>query len=135
MGGHPSFYFVPYQENLHQALRELREHESPARPYQPVMPFSGVSAAAKSPVQPTRAPERAILSLWEVDEAPAESRVAVPLEAEVLEELYGTTQPTREMLVKNPEFLEDLEPGQGVYVIVYQDGQPAEILFAEYCAD
>ncbi len=47
----------------------------------------------------------------------------------------STTQPTREMVEENMDFLEDVERGHGVYIILYQDGQPSEILFAGYSFD
>jgi hypothetical protein len=39
MGGHPYWYFVPFQPNAQVALDELREREFRAGRYSPVMLF------------------------------------------------------------------------------------------------
>ncbi len=61
--------------------------------------------------------------------------VAAPLDEETLQELYGTTQPTRKMIEDNDEFTEDLERGHCVYTIAYKDGKPDEIFFTGYSFD
>ena len=53
---------------------------------------------------------------------------------EVLVDLYGTTRPTREMVERGADS-EYIERGQGIYIIVYRDNQPDEILFAGYSFD
>jgi hypothetical protein len=57
------------------------------------------------------------------------------LPEDVLRNLYGTVQPTREMVEKNMDFLENVERGQGIYIILYQDGQPSQVRFAGYSFD
>jgi hypothetical protein len=52
-----------------------------------------------------------------------------------LQDLYGTTQPTRAMVEENLDFLEDVERGQGVFILLYDQGQPTEIFFAGYSFD
>lgn len=53
-----------------------------------------------------------------------------------LQRLYGTTEPTRDLVEPDLAFFEDMdERGQGVYVVLYHDGQPHEILFAGYSFD
>jgi hypothetical protein len=54
---------------------------------------------------------------------------------EILEELYGTTKPTREMIENNMDFFEGIERGHCIYIIVYKDEKPDEILFAGYSFD
>ncbi len=49
--------------------------------------------------------------------------------------LFGTSQPTREMIESNEDVFEALEHGQGVYIVAYRDGRPAEIVFAGYSFD
>jgi hypothetical protein len=67
--------------------------------------------------------------------AQPEFGAVVPVDPSVLQQLYGTTQPTRAMVEQNLDFLEDVERGQGVYLVVYKDGRPDEIFFAGYsCA-
>jgi len=55
--------------------------------------------------------------------------VVTPLPEDVLLERFGTTQPTREMIEQDLDILEEVDRGQGIYVIVYRDGRPAEIFF------
>lgn len=54
---------------------------------------------------------------------------------DVLNDLYGTTQPTRAMVEQNMGFLEDVERGQGVYILLYRNGRPDEVFFAGYSFD
>lgn len=58
-----------------------------------------------------------------------------PVPDDVLEELYGTTEPTRAMVEKNMDFFEDVDRGHGVYILLYKDGHPDEVLFAGYSFD
>ena len=64
------------------------------------------------------------------DEADFGAVTAVP--EEILEDLYGTIQPTRAMIEKNMDFFEGIDRGQGIYIVAYKNGQPHEILFAGY---
>ena len=77
---------------------------------------------------------RSILDLDHVSEFPEFCAVA-PLEYEELESLYGTAQPTRQMVERNMDFLENVERGHGVYIILYKDDQPDEVFFAGYSFD
>lgn len=49
--------------------------------------------------------------------------------------LYGTEQPTRQMVEENMDFFNDLERGHGIYLAIYENGRPSEILFAGYSYD
>ena len=77
---------------------------------------------------------RSILDLDHVSDDP-DFCAAAPLPDDVLQDLYGTTQPTREMVEQNMDFLEDVERGQGVYIILYKDDQADEVFFAGYSFD
>ena len=44
MGGHPYWYFVPYQENIQEALNALRQREFQAGRYNPATRVSAFSA-------------------------------------------------------------------------------------------
>ena len=77
---------------------------------------------------------RSILDLDHVADEPDFGAVT-PLDEDVLEELYGTTQPTRGMIESNTDFFENIDRGQGIYITVYRDGQPDEIFFAGYSFD
>jgi hypothetical protein len=39
------------------------------------------------------------------------------------------------MIEQNMDFLEDVERGQAVYLVVYKDGKPEELFFAGYSFD
>jgi hypothetical protein len=147
MGAHPYWYFVKHQPDIGSALRELRDREFAAGRYNPVMPFPDFPANPHAPtpgVQHSSIDEaredaaedgtRSILDLDHVSDSPDFCAVA-PLDDEVLLALYGTTTPTREMVEQDRDFLEDVERGQGVYIVLYRDGQPDEIFFAGYSFD
>jgi hypothetical protein len=48
------------------------------------------------------------------------------LDAASVKVLYGTDRPTRAMVEANMDFLESIERGQGVYLVVYDVGEPRE---------
>ncbi len=147
MGAEPYFYFVPYQPDTAAALHELRQREFRAGRYNPVLPFPPCPVGPRSPAPGARhasiedAQEdagaegtRSILDLDRVSDEPDFGAVA-PLGPGLLEQLYGTTRPTRAMIEQNMEFFEALERGQGAYAVVYKDGRPDELLFAGYSYD
>jgi hypothetical protein len=141
MGGHPWFYYVLYQPDIDKALQDLKQTEFAAGRYNPVIRFPEFPIG---PVSPSPGPRhssikaalrasmedgtRSILDMNSVSES-VDYCVVCPLPQSELLRLYGTTQPTREM-VKEMQFLKDAERGQGMYIILYKDGMPSEILFA-----
>jgi hypothetical protein len=147
MGASPYFYFVPYQADLDAALQELRQREFEAGRYNPAMPFPPFPVGPNSPAPGAQHDSieeamedsdadgtRSILDLNHIAEEP-DFCAAAPLPEEVLEDLFGTAQPTRAMIEKNHDFFEDIERGQGVYIVAYKNGQPDEIFFAGYSFD
>lgn len=60
---------------------------------------------------------------------------ARPLSGEALKRLYGTAQPSRAAVEANFDFFDDIERGEAVYIVLYADGQPTEVLFAGYSFD
>jgi hypothetical protein len=147
MGGHPYWYFVPFDGDVAVALRSLREREFKAGRYSPVvryLDFADPATARLAPGAQHRSVEdavadaedegtRSILDIERISSIP-DYGAAAPLDAQSLMGLYGTTEPTREM-VEKLEFLEDVERGQCVYVVIYKDGAPSEICFAGYSYD
>src|SRR5947207_125663 len=143
MGAQLYSYIVKYQADVNAALQALREREFRAGRYNPVVKFPA-PVGADSPAlgaqhrtirQALRAAgadgTRSILDLDRVSDAPAFGAVA-PLPDEVQLQLYGTTRPTREM-VEQSAVSEHIERrGEGIYIILYRDDQPDEILFAGY---
>ena len=132
MGAEPWQYFVPYEQDTQAALEKLKEREFRAGRFR----FS-----EEHPTTIEEAREIAdadgtgsILDIDGVGDEP-DFGVVVPLSAENLVELYGTAQPTHEMIEANLDFYEDIERGQGIYIVVYKGGKPAEIFFAGYSYD
>jgi hypothetical protein len=147
VGAHPYFYVVKYQPDIDAALQELRQREFRAGRYNPVMWFPPFPVLPTSPApgaQHATIEEaiedsdadgtRSILDLQQVGEEPDFFTVC-PLDDDSLEQLYGTTQPTRQAVEDNMEFFEDLERGHGIYIVLYKDDKPDEILFAGYSFD
>jgi hypothetical protein len=146
MGGHAWFYYVPYQPDIDKALQELKQTEFAAGRYNPVIRFPEFPIGLESPSPGPRHSSikaalrasmedgtRSILDMNSVSES-ADYCAVCPLAQSELLRLYGTTQPTREM-VKGMQFLGDAERGQGMYIILYKEGMPSEILFAGYSFD
>ena len=48
---------------------------------------------------------------------------------------FGTTKPTAEELEDSDELFDQIERGQGIYVIVYENDEPSQIFFAGYSYD
>ncbi len=147
MGAESWFYYVDYQSDISKCLQELRQREFKAGRYNPADPFPTY------PVNPNHAPgckhssideaksasgasgTRSILDLGAVGESP-DYGVVGALDAASLMEFFGTDKPTREMIEsKKSDLFEDIERGQGIYIIVYKDEKPTEIFFAGYSFD
>jgi hypothetical protein len=144
MGGHAWFYFVPYQPDILAAMLALRSREFEAGRYNPAVRFPMDRGAPSPGAQHASIEEaleasdadgtRSILDMERISQSP-NLGVVVPLPLERLEELYGTQRPTRKMIEQSMEFLDDIERGEGVYVIVYKEGSPSEIFFAGFSYD
>ncbi len=147
MGGHPWFYFVPYQSDVDSALQALRRREFEAGRYNPAMWFPPFPVDASSPAPGPKHDSiedaieeadadgtRSILDMERISDTPDYGTV-VALPGNDLVDLFGTDKPTREMIEANEDLFEMLERGQGVYVIAYQNEEPSEIFFAGYSYD
>ena len=136
MGGEPYWYFERYQADVEAALHELRQREFAAGRYSPVIdspsdlfplgpnsPAPGAGHASIEEVMEEVEEEgtRSILDLDHVADEPDFCAVA-PFPDHILADLYGTTQPTREMVEQNMDFLESIMRGQGAYIILYKNG-------------
>ena len=132
MGAEPWQYFVPYEQDTQAALEKLKEREFRAGRfrYSEENPTTIEEAREIADADGTGS----ILDIDGVGDEP-DFGVVVPLSAENLVELYGTAQPTHEMIEANLDFYEDVERGQGIYIVVYKGGKPAEIFFAGYSYD
>jgi hypothetical protein len=147
MGGHDWQYFVPYQADIGKALQELRQREFLAGRYNPVQRYLTTPNTADSPAPgPGHASieaavkasgsegTRSILDMNMVGQKPKDGVVTV-IPAKRLVELFGTAEPTREMIEGSDEFFDDIERGQGVYIVAYDRGAPSELCFAGYSYD
>ena len=133
MGAEAWDYFVPYEADIQAALEKLREREFRAgrfhgREHRPATIDEAREVADADGT-------RSILDIDRVGDEP-DFGVVVPLPPERLVELFGTDRPTRAMVEGNHDFYEEIERGQGVYIVVYDDrGKPSEIFFAGYSYD
>jgi hypothetical protein len=150
VGAHPYWYIEKYQPNIDQTLHQLREREFRAGRYNPMMPFLEFPVHANSPAPGaghTTIDEalldadadgtRSILDLNYISDEP-EFGAVCPMPDEMIEEIFGTTQPTRAQFEQAYDFWENEifeNRGQGVYVILYKNGRPDEIVFAGYSFD
>ncbi|MBE7467010.1 MAG: hypothetical protein HS116_26355 [Planctomycetes bacterium] len=56
--------------------------------------------------------------------------VAAPVAEEDLLRYFGTTQPTRKQVEGTQDYFELLYRGQALYIVVFDEGEPAQIFFA-----
>jgi hypothetical protein len=147
MGAHPYWYTVKYKPDIEAALQELRQREFHAGRYNPVIPFPNFPLGPNPPAPGARHKTmadafddadadgtRSILDLEHVSEEPELGYVSA-LPDDALRELYGTVHPTHKMVEDDDDLWEQLDRGQGVYIILYKDDQPDEIFFAGYSFD
>jgi hypothetical protein len=147
MGAEPYWYVVEYKPDINKALQELRGQEFQAGRYNPVIPFPAFPIGPHSPAPGARHATmadafkasgadgtRSILDLVGISDEP-DFGAAAPLSDEVLQELFGTTRPTRAMVQANHDLWELLDRGQGIYIILYKHDQPDAIYFAGYSYD
>jgi hypothetical protein len=147
MGAEPYWYIVKYNPDVEEALQELRDREFLAGRYNPVVPFLTFPIASDSPAPGAQHGSieealedadadgtRSILDITHI--APeADFCAATPLSEAQLVELYGTSRPIRTAVEANMDFFEDLERGHAIYIVLYKDGAPDELLFAGYSFD
>ena len=132
MGAEPWNYFVPYESSVEAALEKLRQRVfasgafrgselKPATPEQAIVNMEADGTAS-------------ILDILSVSASPEFASVC-PLSEEQLKTLFGTIQPTHAMIEENLDFYEDIERGQGIYIVAYQNAKPDEYFFAGYSFD
>jgi hypothetical protein len=152
MGAEFWSHYVPYQENIRSALEVLREQEFRAgRFYQPatVQPGFFGRILGRLPATPKRpanireaikiadtsaAGTRSVLDMERISDTLASGAVS-PVSREELLRMFGTEQPTREMVEQCEELIEGIGRGRGIYVVIYRQGKPEAIYFAGYSYD
>jgi hypothetical protein len=60
---------------------------------------------------------------------------AAALSDDELESYFGTTRPTREMVIESNDLLSDIDGGHCRYVVSYERDLPSEIHFVGYSFD
>lgn len=151
MGGEFWSHFVPYQDDIRAALEAVREQEFRAgRFYQPSQVYPGFFGRliGRKPTKPEprsiseaikfadadATGTRSILDMERISDTPASGAVS-PVPKEELRRIFGTDQPTLEMLEQSDELPERIDRGKGIYVITYRQGKPDGIYFAGYSYD
>jgi hypothetical protein len=146
MGGHPWWYLVPYEKGVASSLEALRQREFKAGRYNPAEPFprfpvdlAHTPGCKHSSIDEAREDSdadgtRSILDVSGLSARPDYDAVA-PLDDDELMEFFGTTKPTAEEIEDCEELFEQIERGQGIYVVVYENDQPSQIFFAGYSYD
>jgi hypothetical protein len=147
MGGHPYWYFAPYETDPSTALQKLRRREFEAGRYNPAVPFPTfpVDLGAASPGAKHRSIEaaledsdadgtRSILDVERIGKRPG-AQIAVLLDAVTLKRYFGTAEPNHGLIEECEELFEDIRRGEAVCFAVYKDGQPDEWFFAGYSFD
>jgi hypothetical protein len=132
MGAMPWSYFVPFEPSVEAALAKLRQQVFESGEYQgsEMNPATPKEALTNMEADGTAS----ILDIMSVSQSPDICSVC-PLSPARLQALFGTTQPTHEMVESNQGFYEDIDRGQGIYIVVYKGGQPDEYFFAGYSFD
>lgn len=132
MGAEPWDYFIPYESNIQAALDKLKDREFRAGRYR----YSEEKPATIDEAREIADADgtASILDIDRIGDEPDFGVVAL-LPPEQLVELFGTDKPTRAMIEADKDFYEDIERGQGIYIIVYKDDKPSEIFLAGYSYD
>lgn len=132
MGAEPWSNYTPYEPNVQAALEKLRERVFAAGEFRgsELQPATIEEAFENMDADGTAS----ILDITQVGDAPDFCTVC-PLGDDQLRTLFGTTQPTHEMIESNMDFYEEIDRGQGIYITVYKDGKPSEYFFAGYSFD
>ena len=164
MGAEPWSYFVPYEPDAESVMEKLKNQVFESGEYFPrTLPrFGGGEGAppflldiqekaraqyeamfAGNPIPETIDEAReiadadgtkSILDMDAIADEPDDG-VVVPLSDAQLTELFGTNQPTHAMLEGSGKVYDGIERGQGVYTVVYDQGEPSELFFAGYSYD
>jgi hypothetical protein len=132
MGAEPWDYFIPYEPNIQAALDKLRQQEFVAGRFRgsELNPATIEEAFENMDADGTAS----ILDIERVSDE-ADFSAVCPLSASELTRYFGTDKPTHDQITANMDFYEDIERGQGIYIVVYKDGNPSEIFFGGYSFD
>ena len=152
MGGYFWSHVAPYQNDIGAVLARLREQEFRAgkfyqpseidpgflgrllgrKPYKPKPPKTIEEAIKRADSDATGT--RSILDMERISETPDFGTLS-PVPRDELQRLFGTEQPTLEMIEHSDELFESIERGHGIYIIIYEQGRPEKFYIAGYSYD
>jgi hypothetical protein len=153
VGADPYWYVVPYEADVEDALQKLRQREFQAGRYNPVTTFPEfpVRLEVLTPGPQHSSIEevlenanedgtRSILDITQVARSPFDNNqipffTAFPLADSEIVELFGTLRPTRQAVETNRSMWDRIPRGSAIYVTLYDNDEPSEILFAGYSFD
>jgi hypothetical protein len=132
MGAEPWSYFVPFETNVADALHKLRISVFESGNYR------GSELKPQSPeealVNMEDSGTASILDIMQISATPDFCSVC-PLPEAKLERFFGTVRPTHAIVASKLGFYEEIDRGQGIYVVVYKDDFADEYFFAGYSFD
>jgi hypothetical protein len=133
MGASAWSYYVPYQEDINQALQDLRQEVFRSGQYYRPQPGAPPPATIEELLESNaESGTHSILDVMMAAPQPDYGAVSPLLRNELVQH-FGTEQPTREMLEKSFPAIYEVTaqrgPWAGTYIIVYDGGKPAEIFF------
>ena len=138
MGAEPWKVFTPYRESAEQALLEVQHREFEAGNFDPhgILAADGITPESIDELREIMEDSgtATVLDMLHTAESP-QWFAAARMSPERLSEIYGTDKPTRSMVEGNQDFFSDIDRGQGVYFVVYNNDQPDEYVFAGYSFD
>ena len=146
MGAHPWFYFIAYTTDIAKSLETLRQREFSAGRYNPSEPFPRfpvdlrhAPGSKHSSIDTARAAAdasgtRSILDMTRISTGPDFGAVA-PLDEAELMDLFGTIKPTVADIEASEALFDQIERGQGTYIVVYENDEPSQVFFAGYSYD
>lgn len=132
MGAEPWSYFVPFETSVEDALHKLRRRVFESGQYR------GSELKPQSPeealVNMEDSGTASILDIMQISATPDFCSVC-PLPPAKLERFFGTERPTHAVVASKLGFYEEIDRGQGIYVVVYKDDFADEYFFAGYSFD
>jgi hypothetical protein len=135
-------YYTPFNKDVTTTLEALRQQEFAAGRYNRshLRPATIRQAIANTDADGTRS----ILDMERVASSPGDPGTVSPIPSDRLLAVFGTGRPTRQMVeeafqaVDNEaldEVIEEIERGEGRYILLYEGDRPTEIFFCGYSYD
>lgn len=127
MGARIWKHVVPFEEDIWLVVRRLQQQVFENGLFYSVDgPYHSIEEVLESA---TESGTRSILDAYALGDEP-DIGVMGPLSEDMLEDYFESRTPTREDVEANSTFLDELERGAAVYIILYKSGVPNELFFA-----